>query len=572
MSVYRSPHPAFEIPDMPLADFVLARAARTRRPPRARRRRHRTHDHLRATARPGRSRSGRAVARRVAQRGRLRDLQPEHAGVPHRRARDRAARRDRHHREPDVHARRPGQAAAGLARADPLHLAGGARHRARRGRRRGRPSDMFSFGAMDGATPFDDLLAQPGTPPAVAIDPTDVVALPYSSGTTGLPKGVMLTHRNLVANILQVDASGHLRDGEDTLVCFLPFFHIYGLVVRDAARPLVGRDAGRDAAVRAGAVPGSRRALPRHGAPRRPADRARAGEESGRERPRLLARCASCSPAPRRSAPTSSRQCTARVGCVLQQGYGMTETSPATHTTSDDPASDQAGIDRRAGREHGMPRRGSGDAVRMSGPDSDGEIWLRGPQVMLGYFNRPEETRATLDARRLAAHRRHRPRRRGRPLLHRRSAEGADQIQGDADRAGGARGRAAVASGGRRCRGRAAAGRGGRRDPARIRGVEGAGDGRRADGVRRGAGRALQEDPPAGFIDAIPKSVWEDSAACSPGRATAVIPDPCARVTKQARETFLEGGEPHPIVECQDLCAPFRNRPSFLLPSPVTGQ
>src|SRR4029453_13480254 len=48
---------------------------------------------------------------------------------------------------------------------------------------------------------------------------------------TGMPKGVMPTHRNLVANMLQVDAIQHLRDGEDTLVAFLPFFHIYGLTV-----------------------------------------------------------------------------------------------------------------------------------------------------------------------------------------------------------------------------------------------------------------------------------------------------------------------------------------------------
>src|SRR5258708_3927601 len=82
---------------------------------------------------------------------------------------------------------------------------------------------IFSFGAMAGATPFDDLLAQPGTPPPVFINPMDVVALPYSSGTTGLPKGVMLSHRNLIANILQVDRAGHLRAGDDTLVSFLPF-------------------------------------------------------------------------------------------------------------------------------------------------------------------------------------------------------------------------------------------------------------------------------------------------------------------------------------------------------------
>lgn len=94
-----------------------------------------------------------------------------------------------------------------------------------------KPEHIFSFGTMPGATPFDELTAQAAAPPSVSIDPHDIVALPYSSGTTGLPKGVMLSHRNLVSNVLQLDAAGHLRDGEDTLVCFLPFFHIYGLVV-----------------------------------------------------------------------------------------------------------------------------------------------------------------------------------------------------------------------------------------------------------------------------------------------------------------------------------------------------
>ena len=78
---------------------------------------------------------------------------------------------------------------------------------------------------------FDTLAAMPGTPPRVTIDPDDLVALPYSSGTTGLPKGVMLTHRNLVANILQTADAGHYIDGEDTTIAFLPFFHIYGLTI-----------------------------------------------------------------------------------------------------------------------------------------------------------------------------------------------------------------------------------------------------------------------------------------------------------------------------------------------------
>ena len=65
--------------------------------------------------------------------------------------------------------------------------------------------------------------------PDVDIDPaSDIAYLPYSSGTTGLPKGVMLTHANLVANCHQVEGYDVLTE-DDTMVAFLPFFHIYGL-------------------------------------------------------------------------------------------------------------------------------------------------------------------------------------------------------------------------------------------------------------------------------------------------------------------------------------------------------
>jgi acyl-CoA synthetase (AMP-forming)/AMP-acid ligase II len=68
-------------------------------------------------------------------------------------------------------------------------------------------------------------------PPDVAIDPhSDLAALPYSSGTTGLPKGVMLTHHNLVANLCQCQPVWDVHEDE-VGIAVLPFFHIYGLTV-----------------------------------------------------------------------------------------------------------------------------------------------------------------------------------------------------------------------------------------------------------------------------------------------------------------------------------------------------
>ncbi len=87
------------------------------------------------------------------------------------------------------------------------------------------------MGEGDGAKPFTELLGDPAEAPEVEIDPgEDIAVLPYSSGTTGLPKGVMLTHRNLVANLLQTRATQEV-DPDDVLIGVLPFFHIYGMQV-----------------------------------------------------------------------------------------------------------------------------------------------------------------------------------------------------------------------------------------------------------------------------------------------------------------------------------------------------
>jgi acyl-CoA synthetase (AMP-forming)/AMP-acid ligase II len=243
---------------------------------------------------------------------------------------------------------------------------------------------------------FDQLLAQPALPSSITIDPADVVTLPYSSGTTGLPKGVMLTHRNLVANILQVDASSHYLLDRDTTIAFLPFFHIYGMVVIG----LLGLWSGATLVVMPKfdletylqlvehhhatmlhVVPPVVVALVKHPAVERHDFSSIRKLFSG-------------------AAPLGAstiEQCTCRINCVVQQGYGLTETSPATHVTSDEPSTNKYGSIGHlvSNTECRVVDPATGDDVAAG---QDGEIWLRGPQVMSGYLNCPEATRATIDA------------------------------------------------------------------------------------------------------------------------------------------------------------------------------
>jgi acyl-CoA synthetase (AMP-forming)/AMP-acid ligase II len=231
-----------------------------------------------------------------------------------------------------------------------------------------------------------------GAPGAPAVDPAaDVAVLPFSSGTTGLSKGVMLTHRNLVANIEQIRAI-HRVDDTDVLVGVLPFFHIYGLTVvvnlglsqgaTIVTMPRFDMAAFLDVLERY-------RVTRAHVVPPIVLGLTRAPGVEGRE---LALRIVISGAAPL-DAGTAERA-SERLGAPVRQGYGMTEASPVTHFAADEQlgAQDPGAIGRLvSGTEGRLVDPETGEDT-----DGDGEIWIRGPQVMRGYLGDDQATRATL--------------------------------------------------------------------------------------------------------------------------------------------------------------------------------
>ncbi len=255
--------------------------------------------------------------------------------------------------------------------------------------------EIFVIGEADGATPFADLMGDPGSVPQIEFDPgTDLAVLPYSSGTTGLPKGVMLTHRNLVANICQTDAGLPIAEG-DVLIGVLPFFHIYGQTVimnqglRNGATivtmPRFDLDQFLDlieqhGVTRAYVVPPIALALARHPA------------VDERDLSSLQTIMSGAAPL----GAELAEQVATRIGCDVIQGYGLTETSPVTHMIRPDgpnkpgsigqalPATECRLVDPENGGETAEGERG--------------ELWIRGPQVMAGYLNNQQATNETVDS------------------------------------------------------------------------------------------------------------------------------------------------------------------------------
>ncbi|HEX6116317.1 MAG TPA: AMP-binding protein [Solirubrobacterales bacterium] len=259
--------------------------------------------------------------------------------------------------------------------------------------RAGIGDEVYVVGEGD-AKPFTDLLGDPGEAPEIEVDPAeDLAVLPYSSGTTGLPKGVMLTHRNLVANLLQTRATQDVAD-DDVLIGVLPFFHIYGMQV---IMNLGLREGGTVVTMPRFDLDQFLSLIEQHGVTRAyvvpPIALALAKHPAVDEHDVSSLRMIMSGAAP--LGAELSEAVEKRTGASTIQGYGLTETSPVTHC-----------IPAAGGRPGSIGPPLPSTECRIVDPESGedvargerGELWIRGPQVMKGYLGNDEATAATIDA------------------------------------------------------------------------------------------------------------------------------------------------------------------------------
>lgn len=254
--------------------------------------------------------------------------------------------------------------------------------------------EVFVYGEAERCTPYLQLLHD-GPAPVVACDPAhDFAAFPTSSGTTGLPKSVMLSHRAIVANVEQCAHIDPVGPG-DHAIATLPFFHIYGMTVIMVALLRRGACAvtlpqfdleqyltltQKYRAVVAYVVPPIALALAKHP---------------------MVAQfdLSSIRAITSGAAPLGAeleQLCAERLHCLVKQGYGMTEASPVTHFTPGDPAFILHGscgllVPNTECRIVHL------ETKQDLGVGEHGELLIRGPQLMHGYLNNPDATAEALD-------------------------------------------------------------------------------------------------------------------------------------------------------------------------------
>jgi acyl-CoA synthetase (AMP-forming)/AMP-acid ligase II len=253
-------------------------------------------------------------------------------------------------------------------------------------------SEVLTLDGADGTSSALDLLAADPIEQVPVDLAEQVVVLPYSSGTTGLPKGVMLTHHNLVANCVQTEPCVEPREHE-VVMAFLPFFHIYGMQVLMNLQLSVGATVitmprfdlqqaleltQQHRITRFYAVPPVVLAFAKHPL------------VDEYDLSSLVQIFSGAAPLGAELAAEASK----RVGCEVVQGYGMTELSPVSHCTVEGdfrpgtsgvtvPNTEIRIVDTDSGEDRGV--------------GEEGELWVRGPQVMKGYLNNERATRDTID-------------------------------------------------------------------------------------------------------------------------------------------------------------------------------
>jgi len=245
---------------------------------------------------------------------------------------------------------------------------------------------------------FWQLLSQAEAYTATDIDPeNDLAALPYSSGTTGLTKGVMLSHFNLVSNVEQLMglSGGASMAEDDVILVHLPLFHIYGMNV--LMNPCIAAGATQVMMRRFDmeeflSIIESHRITKLFTVP--PVGLGLS------QYPGVASRDLSCLKfAMFGAAPLSSKlqvKISEVLNCPVIQGYGMTELSPVTNIDFTEPNLLKAGSIGPALADTEEKIVDTEDPTKELKPGEIGELVVRGPQVMKGYWKKPEETKETL--------------------------------------------------------------------------------------------------------------------------------------------------------------------------------